>query len=302
MIIKKIFPKTLTILFLILFCVLPQHADAETMRGMESSYVTIFFEPGAAPGAEKVINIYPEIRTKTQTLFGKTYSQKPLIVLINDRERFIQMAGNPITVAYAVPSKNLIVMDYSIVSTRPFSLETTLIHEFCHLLLHEHIPNIPTWLDEGLCQWASGGLDEIIYNRRQSALNRASVSGQFIPFENLTSGFPISKTARILAYEQSKSFVTYMVREFGQEKLLDYLDRMAHGNTSHEAFHQVYPIGLEQMESTWQDSIRKDYNWFTYFSNHVHEILFVAGALLTVIAFLKLIIKKHRYKDDDFEE
>lgn len=302
MILKKIFPKTLTILFLTVLCVLPQHADAETMRGMENSYVTVLYEPGAAHGAEKVINIYPKLIRKTQALFGRTYSQKPLIVLINNRERFIQMAGHPITVAYAVPSKNLIVMDFSIVSTRPFSLETTLIHEFCHLLLHEHIPYIPTWLDEGLCQWASGGIDEIIYNLRQSALNRASVSGQFIPFENITSGFPRSETARILAYEQSKSFVTFMVREFGQEKLLDYLDRMAHGNTAHEAFRKVYPIGLEQMESTWQDSIRKDYNWFTYFSNHVHEILFLGGALLTIVAFFKLIIKKHRYKDDDFEQ
>lgn len=302
MILKKIFPQTLTILFLTVLFVLPQHADAETMRGMENAYATVLYETGAAHGAEKVINIYPEIITKTQALFGKTYSQKPFIVLINNRERFIQMAGHPITVAYAVPSKNLIVMDYTIVSTRPFSLETTLIHEFCHLLLHEHIPNIPTWLDEGLCQWASGGIDEIIYNRRQSALNRASVSGQFIPFENITSGFPRSETARILAYEQSKSFVTFMVREFGQKKLLDYLDRIAHGNSAQEAFRKVYPIGLEQMESTWQDSIRKDYNWFTYFSNHVHEILFLGGALLTVVAFLKLIIKKHRYKDDDFEQ
>jgi hypothetical protein len=100
------------------------------------------------------------------------YDQKPLIVMINNRNRFLQTTDHPLTIAYAIPKRNLIVIDYSRVVTTPFSLETTLTHEFCHLLLHEHIPNIPRWLDEGLCQWASGGVDEIIYNLRQSQLNQ----------------------------------------------------------------------------------------------------------------------------------
>jgi hypothetical protein len=120
------------------------------------------------------------------------------------------------------------------------------------------------------------GIDEIIYNFRQSQLNQASITGNFIPFKNLDSGFPRSDQARILAYEQSKSFINYLVRHFGEDKLLELLDRMTHGEVVEEAFNNVYQIQFNQMELSWKKSLRKDLAWFTYLSNHLYEILFVA--------------------------
>ena len=92
------------------------------------------------------------------------------------------MAGDPLVVAFAVPQRNLIVIDYSKMITHPLSLETTLKHELCHILLHEHIKTeiLPRWLDEGLCQWASGGIGEIIMDQKRSRLNRAAFSREFI--------------------------------------------------------------------------------------------------------------------------
>jgi hypothetical protein len=287
---------------LVLFLILPVQVRSERSEILETSEVIVLFEPGIGRGAENVAEIYSEIKSKTQRLFGLTYAQKPLIVLINNRDRFLQTADHPITIAYAVPNRNLIVIDYSRVVNTPFSLETTLTHEFCHLLLHDHIPNIPRWLDEGLCQWASGGVDEIIYNLRQSQLNQASITGNFIPFESLDSGFPRSDQARILAYEQSRSFITYLARHFGEDKILELLDRMIHGEVIEEAFYNVYQIQFNQMEILWKQSFRKNLAWLTYLSIHLYEILFVVGALLTVIGFFKLIRKKHNYKDDDFDE
>jgi hypothetical protein len=291
------------VLMMMLFSILPVQVQAERSEMLETSEVIVLFEPGVGRGAENVAEIYTDIKIKTQDLFGWTYNQKPFIVLINNRDRFLKTADHPITVAYAIPARNLIVIDHSRVVTTPFSLATTLTHEFCHLLLHDYIPNIPRWLDEGLCQWASGGFDEIIYNLRQSTLNQVSIAGNFIPFENLSSGFPRSEQERILAYEQSKSFITYLVRHFGEDKLLELLDRMARKESVENAFHTVYRTHLDQMEISWQESIRKNLTWFTYLSNHMYEILFVAGAMLTVIGFFRLIWKKRQYKDDDdFDE
>jgi hypothetical protein len=287
---------------MVLFLILPVQVRAEGSEVFETSEVIVLFDPGIGEGAQNLADIYSQIKIKTQELFGWTYDKKPLIVLINNRNRFLQTTDHPITIAYAVPNRNLIVIDYSRVVTTPFSLETTLTHEFCHLLLHDHIPNIPRWLDEGLCQWASGGIDEIIYNFRQSQLNQASITGNFIPFKNLDSGFPRSDQARVLAYEQSKSFINYLVRHFGEDKLLELLDRMTHGEVVDEAFNNVYQIQFNQMELSWKKSLRKDLAWFTYLSNHLYEILFVASALLTIIGFVKLIRKKHNYKDDDFDD
>jgi hypothetical protein len=292
----------IVISIMVLFFILPGQIQAEKPEVFETNEVIILFEPGIGESAQNVAQIFIEIKVKTEALFGWSYNQKPFIVLINNRDRFLKTADHPITIAYAVPNRNLIVIDYSKVVTTPFSLETTLTHEFCHLLLHDHIPNIPRWLDEGLCQWASGGFDEIIYNLRQSALNQASMTGNLIPFESLSSGFPRSERARILAYEQSKSFITYLVRHFGENKILELLDQMARGEIFSEAFYNVYRTSLDQMELSWKETLRKDLTWFTYFSNHLYELLFVAGAFLTIIGFLKLIRKKRQYKDDDFDE
>ena len=290
------------VFFTVLLLFRPLEVFSQRPEMLEASDVIILFDPGLGREAENVVEIYALIKTKTQNIFGWSYNRKPFVVLINERERFLQTADHPITIAYAVPDRNLIVIDYSKVSTSPFSLETTLIHEFCHLLLHDHIPHIPRWLDEGLCQWASGGFDEIIFNMRQSALNQASMTGNFIPLAALGSAFPRSEHARILAYEQSKSFINYLVRIFGEEKLLELLDRIAHGEMIQEAFHEVYGTGFDQLEISWQDSIRKDLTWFTYLGNHIYELLFVGGAILSVLGFFRLIRKKRQYKDEDFDE
>jgi hypothetical protein len=77
---------------------------------------------------------------------------------------------------------------------------------------------------------------------------------------------------------------------------------VTHGEVVEEAFQNVYQIQFNQMEISWKKSLRKDLAWLSYLSNHLYEILFVVGALLTVIGFLKLIRKKRNYKDDDFDE
>ncbi len=294
--------KIFLIMAVIVSCLYKGPCRAESLESIDTAYAIVFYEPGAVHGAEKTAEIYPEIKSLTEKLFQRYYPRKAVIVLVANRQRFVQMAGHPITVAYAVPSKNLIVMDYSVTAVRPYSLETTLTHEFCHLLLHLHVPKIPRWLDEGLCQWASGGIDEIIYNRDRSALKRAAVTGNFIPFENLAARFPAAERARILAYEQSKSFVSYLAGEYGKEKLLEVLDRLASGKSTENAFYETYQKELEQMESSWRDSMGKNYNWLVYISSHLYEILFAAGALLTVAAFLKMVLRKHRYKDEDIDE
>jgi hypothetical protein len=97
-----------------------------------------------------------------------TIDFKPTIVLVNDSEKFQEMTGNSLIVAYAVSQRNLIVIDHSKMNTKPFSLGSIIKHELCHLLLHDKISKVilPRWLDEGVSQWVSDGIAEIIMSRR----------------------------------------------------------------------------------------------------------------------------------------
>jgi hypothetical protein len=277
-------------------------AIAEQMMVLEDAKARIFFEPGVNQGAEEVSQIFPVIKTQTENLFKWRYSERASIVLINNRQRFLRYADHPITVAFADPANNTIVMDFSKIATKPFSLETTLTHEFCHLLLHRHLPDIPRWLDEGLCQWASGGLDEIMYDRKRASLNQAALSGRLIDFESIEHRFPRSEQARILAYEQSKNFVTYLDRRFGTNKLRALLVEMKTGTSVYEAISKTFDTPYEKLEREWAKTIGNDLAWLTYLSTHIDIFLFVGAAMVTVFGFIKFLWKKRYYRDEFWDD
>ena len=194
--------------------------------------ISYFLRPPLNQPQKQVSDLYPDVKENLGSIFGWELYLSPSILLIKDRNNFLKMAGDPLVVAFAVPRRNLIIIDYSKMITHPFSLETTLKHELCHLLLNEHIKTeiLPRWLDEGLCQWASGWHRRNHYGSKTIALK----SGSFFQ-ENLSASkdlqqtFPPDENSRLLAYEQSKSFVSYLVRQFGKGEVLNVLKKMKQG-------------------------------------------------------------------------
>ncbi|MFO7737855.1 MAG: peptidase MA family metallohydrolase, partial [Desulfatiglandaceae bacterium] len=235
--------------------------------------------------------------------FGWNFNLKPSILLIKDGEAFRQMAESPLTVAFAVPARNLIVIDHSRMHLNPFTLEVILKHELCHLLLHHHVREValPRWLDEGVCQWASDGIADIILSQKQSSLNRATLQRSLIPLNALENDFPRDDASLVLAYEQSKSVVTYIVHKFGKEGVLSVLNGMRQGEPLDTAILNELSISLAELEEKWRHTLRQRVTWFTYVIYNIYEILFVLGALITVFAFIKVFIRKKAYMKDESE-
>ena len=263
----------------------------------------MLFDASLESAAKQVAELYPEVKEDLESIFGWKLDLTPSVILKKNREHFIRMAGDNLVVAFAVPSRNLIVIDYSRMITRPFSLGTTLKHELCHLLLHRYIKDeiLPQWLDEGLCQWASGGIGEIMMDPKRSRLNRAAFSNKFIHFQDLKQGFPYDENGRLLAYEESKSFVEYLVRKYKNDGIHNILNRMKQGQTAGDAIVAVLSIPLETLENEWQGSLKRKMSWFTYLSYYLYEILFTLMALITIIAFIRLNLRKRNYIDDEDE-
>ena len=119
---------------------------------IEEKDVTVVFDPSLTPAAQDVVDMLPYLKANLEREIGWDLDLKPSVLLMKDRKLFQRMAESPLTVAFAVPERNLIVIDYTRMLVRPFSLEITLKHELCHLLLHHHIRghDFPRWLDEGV--------------------------------------------------------------------------------------------------------------------------------------------------------
>lgn len=290
-------------MLLILLIMAPVSVYAEDFKVIKNNAVEVRFEEHLDNAARKVIGVYPSVSADLGKRFGWEMDLYPTVILMRSSKKFRKLAGNDMTVAFAVPSRYLIVIDYSKMETAPFTLETTLKHELCHLLLHHHISPgyVPRWVDEGVCQWASDGLAEIIMDPQWSPLKEAALSGRFLSIENMSS-FPQERKPLLLAYEESRSLIEFIVAEYGAKGLITVLEQLREGETPERGIEKGLSISLSELEAKWQGRVKKGVTWFTYISSNLYEMLFVIAGLVTVCGFIKVLKRKREYKDEDGEE
>jgi hypothetical protein len=287
------------ILFLSIFTP-PLYAE---IKSIQSDEVVVLYEGQMKGIAEEVAGVYPAVKEELVGILKWDVDTRPDIVIAKDRNTFKKIVGSDIIVAFAVPRKNLIVLDISRIYTKPFSLETTLKHELCHLVLHQNIKknNLPRWLDEGVCQWASGGVAELVTGGGDRALSQAIVSNNVIRIRSLDR-FPQDGKHLLLAYEESKSFIEYIIREYGEHRLLQSLQFLKEGDSIDDSFERSFSVSFPDLEQKWLAYLQRKYTWFSYASNHLYTILFFLAGIVTLYGFFRLLKKKREYKDEEEED
>jgi hypothetical protein len=187
--------------------------------------------------------------------------------------------------------------------TQPFTMEITLKHELCHLLLYHYVggKGLPRWLNEGIAQWVTGGISELM-GEDKDLLKQASISGRLIPLEDLQDTFPSASQSLHLAYQESRSVTGYIVSKYGQEGMLRILDALRAGKGIDLAVQEALSLSPGEMENNWKDYLRTRYTWFTYMSSHLFEIIFAFGALVLIYGFVRFLIIKRNYRDDEQQD
>jgi hypothetical protein len=284
---------TAFLLFIILCSVSMSAGDASQSLIIQDQSATVRFDAAQEAAAKEVLRVYPTVRSDLGRLIPWPIEFSPTFVLLKEGE-LEKMTETRLVAAVAIPRRNLVLLDLSKMSRHAFVLETTMKHELCHLLLHHYIKEdaLPKWLDEGVCQWVSNGMAEIIMDRKVSFLNEAVLAGKIVPLQQLSGHFPGDDRSLMLAYEQSQSIVTYISQKYRAERLLLILNQLRDGKALQEATRQSLGISVSELESNWQRSLKKEQTWLLYVSIHLYEILFFAAALLTVGGFVRLIRRR----------
>lgn len=293
--------KVLFISLAIFFLLSPQSLLAIELEFFTDPELMVRFEPSLRGMAKDILDIYPRIKSNLEKALGWEMPFSPTVFLIQDKEYFQRLTKNNFIVAFAAPAKNLIVIDCSRLHILPHRLDQILKHEMVHLILHHHIRSVrlPRWLDEGVAQWLSEGVAELLEVPHRSFFEEALLSGKYIPLRNLRYRFPDDKKNLMLAYEESRSFVAFISDQYGDDRIFEILEHLQKGNEIHTAFHASIDASPEEIEDRWIRQQRRQTTWFIFLAGHIYEFLFLAGAFLTVIGFIRFLIKKRNYKDED---
>lgn len=294
----------ISLLLLLIISITPVCAESLNLKVYRDDEVTIQYEAPLEKVVKRINEIYPSIKSDLEEKLNLKVTFIPTILLIHSSSKFKKMVGgNDLITAYAVPGRNLIVVNYSKMETTPFNLELTLKHELSHLLLRHHIQGeFPKWLNEGVSQWVSDGIADIINFNGNRLLKQAAISNNFLALKDLNIYFPSSPNLFTLSYEESRSIVEYIDNKFGSDRLLLILEKLHEGNSIEEAVLTSLSVDIGQLENDWHMHLRRKYTWFSYFTDNIYWIIFFAGAIITVIGFFQLRKRIKNYPDEDDED
>jgi len=296
----------ISLLLLLIISITPVCAESLNLKVYRDDEVTIQYEAPLEKVIKRIDEMYPSIKSDLEEKLNLKVTFIPTILLIHSSSKFKKMVGgNDLITAYAVPGRNLIVVNYSKMETTPFNLELTLKHELSHLLLRHHIQGeFPKWLNEGVSQWVSDGIADIINFNGNRLLKQAAISNNFLALKDLNIYFPSSPNLFTLSYEESRSIVEYIDNKFGSDRLLLILEKLHEGNSIEEAVLTSLSVDISQLENDWHMHLRRKYTWFSYFTDNIYWIIFFAGAIITVIGFFQLRkrIKNYPDEDDDYTD
>jgi hypothetical protein len=128
----------------------------------------------------------------------------------------------------------------------------TISHELTHLVTYQVTANpyndLPTWLDEGLAMYAEGPLDMSM----AATLAIAEAQHTLITVRSLCSSFSAYTDQATLAYAESYEIVTYLIDEYGRDKMFELLSVFKQGSGYDDALKDVYGFDMDALNSLWQ--------------------------------------------------
>ncbi len=273
-------------------------------RILQTPQVSIHYPPHLKPRAVQMAEMSPAIIDSLKRKLGLPFDLQPTVVAAPDRTSFHRLGGRDGFTAFAIPRRQLVVLDLSRLDQHAGDLYGTLKHEYAHLVLHQAIARrrLPRWLDEGVAQWTSDGLSEYLPAARRPVLPQAAAAGRLFFMDEIADGFPDDPTGLQLAYEQSRDFVNYLVRRFGEEALRGLLQSLAAGAGPQEAFEEAIGIDLAVVEDDWRAGLHSPGSWLANLAGHVYGLLFFAAAVATVGAYLRFLYRKRHYRAGEDED
>jgi len=229
----------------------------ELWQSKKSTHFTVYYKTEAARDYVDELLRFAEkyYETITEELGFRrfefwTWDKKCKIHLYSSLEEYQEAANQPRwSGAAAYPKERLIITFLG----KPDFFETILPHEMAHLIFREFVgykTDLPLWLDEGIACLQEKSNREL-YLRIAKILVKTSV---FIPLEKLTEIRREGLVMQDVFYAESASVVQFLLKEYGNEKFVDYCRKLRDNRNWKVSLIEVYGFkNLSEMNEKWID-------------------------------------------------
>lgn len=117
-----------------------------------------------------------------------------------------------------------------------------------HLVFNSYGAGLPTWLDEGLATYIQDEQDS-------NWLNTAIQQNKLISVRTLSSPFSAIAEEAYISYAESHSIVSYLIKTYGKDKMLQLLNVFHQGSGYDDALKKVYGFDQDGLNKLWLQSI-----------------------------------------------
>lgn len=129
-----------------------------------------------------------------------------------------------------------------------------IVHELLDQLVEPHGDRVPRWVHEGLAQLLSG--ETYLGAREEDIVWRAAVD-RLLPFSGLDDDFPRQPEDLRIAYAQSYSYIAWLDRRLGRERLLKTVAAIDDETTFDRALVLATQKPTSELVSGWSDYLLK---------------------------------------------
>jgi hypothetical protein len=241
-------------------------ARAETWSSVESEHFVVMFtgSEGAAQNIQKMAeDFYPKVTSD----LGHSTDRKITIWFCESQKEFNRAINAPIQdwaagAAYPLHAR-IVIRDPASLNNKKINLSRLVKHEITHVIfglyIGRNLQYAPRWFNEGLAMYEA---EEWTYGQYWIMLTGA-LSNSLIPLYELAEEFPQNESQARMAYAQSHSIITYMVKRYETDSLRQCVRLIAEGRSIDEAMAGAIGIDTVWLERKWLKDLKKRYKWIS---------------------------------------
>lgn len=126
----------------------------QAQSALQSEHFVFFSNPKNHKVAEKSLLHLEQLRAALITLHGENWvATKPLYIWMPDTATdWLRIAKQPLEQGLFLSGER---SSWIIINPATAAFNEVLSHEYVHAVLHRTIPNLPTWFEEGICEFYS---------------------------------------------------------------------------------------------------------------------------------------------------